>query len=146
MLPASCFFSIVSRRLAENVLGQPGAGVPSFPQYIYSGVTDEVIPNKAVTAYVEDQCERGARIEYQTDLVSEHILENIQQFLKTFAWMRDTFEGKNDNVNGCSRKDNLISLLGPLNSNAASELVGPDAISQLFAANKHRGSSGLLGL
>lgn len=118
----------------ENILGAPGAPVPSFPQYIYSGVLDQVIEHKGIAAYVDEQCRRGARINFNADLLAEHLSEQFQQFMPQFQWSIDALEGKTASVRGCERHDNVVSLLPRLFTSYGKELVGPAAIESVRQA------------
>lgn len=89
-----------------------------------------------MTDYVNEQCRRGARINYSTDLFAEHITEQIQQFMPQFQWSVDALEGKVANVSGCQRKDNLVSLLPQLLTDYGKKLVGPDALRKVSSFQK----------
>lgn len=93
-------------------------------------------PNSGVTAHVDDQCARGAQIEYTTDMLAEHVLEQYVQFLISYEWVVNTFNGKTPITGACQRKNNAVSPMPDVTSDVTRKLVGPAAVERLLAILK----------
>ena len=69
-------------------------GVPTTPLFMYKAVGDEISPSKDTDALVSTYCAQGATIQYNRDLIGEHITEAISGSASAFGWVADRLSGK----------------------------------------------------
>ncbi|HEV7759051.1 MAG TPA: lipase family protein [Acidimicrobiales bacterium] len=81
---------VVAAVLAENTLG--GAR-PSAPVYLYHSVFDELIPYDSAQALRTAWCSRGARVQFSTDVASEHIVLAVTGAPGALAYLNARFLG-----------------------------------------------------
>lgn len=75
--------------------GQLGSfGTPSIPLFIYKAVGDEVSYIYDSDDLVEKWCSQGATIEYQKNLVGEHLSEDFTGSANALQWISQRFAGK----------------------------------------------------
>lgn len=63
---------VLDRETLWNNKSSVGVGYPTFPRMIYHGDHDDVISFEAVKAYVEQQCEHGAQIQFNVYEANAH--------------------------------------------------------------------------
>lgn len=75
--------------------GQLGVvGTPTMPLFIYKAVADEVSRVEDTDQLVQQYCNAGATIEYQKDLVGEHLSEAFSGSPDALEWIGDRLHGK----------------------------------------------------
>jgi hypothetical protein len=81
---------VVAAVLAENTLGgaRPGA-----PVYLYHSVFDELIPYDSAQALRATWCRQGARVQFSTDVASEHIVLAVTGAPGALAYLSARFLG-----------------------------------------------------
>ena len=93
--------------LAENTLGTTA---PSVPIYIYKSINDELTPVGDTDELVAGWCQKGARVQYLRDELSEHISLAATGAPGALDWIEDRLAGEGVS-GGCSRLD-VASTLG----------------------------------
>lgn len=74
--------------------GQLGVfGVPTIPLFIYKAIGDEVSPVQDSDQLVEKYCKAGATIEYQKNLIGEHLSEDFTGSANALEWISHRLAG-----------------------------------------------------
>ncbi|MFI8926693.1 lipase family protein [Streptomyces sp. NPDC053474] len=79
------------QRLRES---QVGTRAPDAPVYLYHALADELIPYGVGKQVREDWCAKGARVEWHTIPVGEHVSGVITQSPLATQWLADRFADK----------------------------------------------------
>ncbi|WP_158887397.1 lipase family protein [Amycolatopsis anabasis] len=95
--------------LADVTMGQH---TPKAPIFVYHSVNDELVPIEDTDAVVRKFCADGARIQYQRDILSEHIALVATGAPDALNWLKDRLSGK-PAESGCGTKTVASSLLSP---------------------------------
>lgn len=95
--------------------GQLGVfGTPTMPLFIYKAVGDEVSPVKDSDQLVEKYCKAGATIEYQKNLVGEHLSEDFTGSANALEWISHRLAGTTvANQGKCVTKYVALSGIDP---------------------------------
>lgn len=86
-------------------------------------MTDEVVSSKPVPAYVEDQCKRGAKVQFQASVGTDHSTTSIVFAGDAYNFMERAFNGTLE-LNACNNTLGVDALPG---SDAFIEAIGPEA-------------------
>jgi len=89
-VPAPLDHPVVAPVLAANKLGSTA---PTAPVYLYHSVFDELIPYASAQALRADWCGRGARVQFVTDVLSEHIVLAVSGAPGAIAYLDARFRG-----------------------------------------------------
>ncbi|SDY17122.1 Secretory lipase [Amycolatopsis xylanica] len=89
-----------------------GKATPTAPLFVYHSVNDELVPSADTDQIVRDYCAGGARVKYQRDILSEHVILVATGAANALNWLKDRLSGK-PAPSGCSTKTVLSSLLSP---------------------------------
>jgi hypothetical protein len=95
--------------LADDTLGQH---TPTAPLYVYQSVNDELIPHADVDAIVGSYCGQGAKVTYERDILSEHIVLAVTGAADALNWLSARLAGT-PAASGCHTSTVLSSLLSP---------------------------------
>jgi hypothetical protein len=76
--------------LADNKLG---SAAPTAPVYLYHSVFDELIPYSSAEALRTAWCRGGARVQFRTDVASEHIVLAVTGAPGAVAYLQARFLG-----------------------------------------------------
>ncbi|MEW2525484.1 lipase family protein [Streptomyces sp. NPDC047071] len=79
------------QRLRES---QVGTRAPDAPVYLYHALADELIPYGVGKQVREDWCAQGARVEWHTIPLGEHVSGVITQSPLAAQWLADRFAGR----------------------------------------------------
>ncbi|MCW2494119.1 MAG: hypothetical protein JWQ77_43 [Jatrophihabitans sp.] len=97
--------------ISANTLG--GATPAKVPTYIYESVNDEATVPADVDALVAQDCAAGVPINYQRDILSEHVVLAITGAFAATTWMQGTLTGQT-RTTGCHTTTSASLLLtGP---------------------------------
>lgn len=97
-------------------------GTPKIPMYFYKGVEDEVSPIAETDALYEKYCAGGATIQYQRNLLAEHIIDSIVGAPAALLWLKDRLEGV-ESTSGCSKEDVAVTALSAHDSIILGEIA-----------------------
>ncbi|KJZ79175.1 hypothetical protein HIM_01326 [Hirsutella minnesotensis 3608] len=95
--------------VAKNALG---GATPRIPIFLYKSTADEISPVRETDELVNQYCARGASVEYQRDLGSDHGSLAILAAPKALWWLKETMNGRRHE--GCVRRTVPTSLLDPV--------------------------------
>lgn len=107
----------------ESLLNNVSNGVvtyPTFPRYIFHADEDEIIPAGAVRQYVEQQCEKGADIQYVPWKGGSHIEIEYLGIPDAFQFLIQAFDGNTPQVK-CGTPNNDVLTLA---SKTVSAVIG----------------------
>jgi hypothetical protein len=77
--------------LADNKLG---SAAPTAPVYLYHSIFDELIPYHSAQALRAAWCDGGARVQFATDVLSEHIVLAVTGAPGAVAYLDARFRGR----------------------------------------------------
>ncbi len=77
--------------ITTDALGQAR---PAGPLYIYQSVNDELVGHTDVDALVHHYCSQGVTVDYDRDVLSEHIILAVTGAPGAVAYLADRFAGK----------------------------------------------------
>ncbi|GAA5838400.1 hypothetical protein JCM9279_003232 [Rhodotorula babjevae] len=95
--------SIAQRYVQGGLLGAPLndsaltpvniTGVVSIPVFQYHSVTDQVVAYEPVPAYVQSQCDRGAKIKFMSSIGTDHSTTSIVYAGDAYQFLDQAFNG-----------------------------------------------------
>jgi len=68
-------------------------GVVSIPVFQYHSVTDQVVAYEPVPAYVQSQCDRGAKIKFMSSIGTDHSTTSIVYAGDAYQFLDQAFNG-----------------------------------------------------
>jgi len=86
----------LSHPVAQAVLqaNRMGASAPTIPMYLYHSVFDQLIPYSSAVQLNADWCARGGRVQFVTDLLSEHISYAFTGAPGALLYLMDRVDGR----------------------------------------------------
>ncbi|BGP44615.1 hypothetical protein JCM10450v2_000429 [Rhodotorula kratochvilovae] len=108
------------------------SGVVSIPVFQYHSVTDEVVSYKPVPNYVKSQCERGAKIQFQASVGTDHSTTSVAFSGDAYNFLERAFNGTLE-LNACNQTLGIDAMPG---TPGYIEAIGTEAwtlISSLLA-------------
>lgn len=105
---------------AQNMIKYPN--VPTAPLYFYNAIYDEIIPSNGADQLYSKFCAAGLDIEYNQDLLGEHIVAMVTGAGSAFLWLKDRFNGIPVNK-GCKKSFTFTSVITPAGITGFSEGV-----------------------
>lgn len=124
----SSFYDAIPQSVL-NWDGQLGVfGTPTMPLFIYKAIGDEVSPVQDSNQLVEKWCGLGAQIEYQKNLVGEHLSEDFTGSANGLEWISHRLAGRPvPNQGKCVTKTVAITGIDP----GTIPILGEDVYSWL---------------
>lgn len=105
---------------AQSMITSPH--IPSAPLYFYNSVLDEVIPSEDADSIYYRYCAAGLDIEYNQDLIGEHLFAFTAGLGGAFLWLKDRFNHV-PVKKGCSKSFKLIHTITPESLAGLSDVV-----------------------
>ncbi|UJO14023.1 Lipase A [Fulvia fulva] len=89
-------------------------GVPTMPLFLYQGVMDQTSPIGETDKLFDKLCKHdGVNIQYQKDVVADHVSEALLGSLDAFQWLTARLEGKAIKNKGCKMNRVFLTDLDP---------------------------------
>ncbi|MEU6559403.1 lipase family protein [Nocardia nova] len=111
----------VASVIADTKMGKT---VPDVPMFVWQSDWDEILPKPATTALVNTYCQDpSARVQYTTDLLSEHGAAAVTGGPGALLWLRDRLDGV-PVEGGCHAHDAVTMLAEPGALGSAAQIVG----------------------
>lgn len=105
-------FDALNNPVAQDVITNGATmgrrSTPTIPMFVYKAIGDEISHVADTDALVEKYCADGARIEYERNLVGEHVSEAILGSGAAVNFLIDRMDGK-PVAAGCKKTDVLVA-------------------------------------
>ncbi|TKY86840.1 hypothetical protein EX895_004481 [Sporisorium graminicola] len=131
-----------SEILAKETLLQSQASytvpVPKFPRFIWHALEDEIVPFKPAKQYVQEQCAKGANINWNVYPIAEHATALVFGLAPAIDWLSKAYAGRAPKV-ACGAG---IPAMTGVNSPSAQQVLGADLAQQLGSLNGKQSAFG----
>ncbi|SPO32460.1 probable lipase precursor [Ustilago trichophora] len=132
----------VSGVLKQETLVQAEASytvpVPKIPRFMWHALPDEIVPFQPAAAYVKEQCQKGANINWNVYPIAEHATAEIFGLVPGLHFLKQAFQGKTPKV-VCGSD---VPAITGINSPSAQTVLGSDLANKL---NSLKGQQSVFG-
>lgn len=90
--------AVLARETLLSNVSSVGVSVPKFPRYIWHAGKDELCSFPDEAAYVSQQCQQGANIQFQVYNQGRHIIAATEGLPAAFKFMAQVFKGTTPKV------------------------------------------------
>ncbi|TKY84485.1 hypothetical protein EX895_006386 [Sporisorium graminicola] len=133
---------VPSEVLAKETLLQTQASynvpVPKFPRFQWHALFDEIVPYKPAEQYVQEQCAKGANINWNVYPIAEHATAELIGLVPGIYWLSQAFNGQAPKV-ACGAG---IPDIAGSNTPPAQQVLGTDLAKQLASLNGKQSAFG----
>ncbi|SNX85889.1 probable lipase precursor [Melanopsichium pennsylvanicum] len=67
--------------------------VPKFPRFMWHALPDEIVPFQPAADYVQEQCSKGANINWNVYPIAEHVTAEIFGIIPALDWLGKVYSG-----------------------------------------------------
>lgn len=107
--------------------------IPKFPTFQYHAQLDEIVPRKSHEEFIQQQCEKGAKIQYQTLPLQDHLTTVILGIPLAIRALSQLFDGTLDTTH-CGKSNEEEVIIDP-DSVQVDEIMGSLAAARLRKFN-----------
>ncbi|PWN91147.1 lipase A [Acaromyces ingoldii] len=123
---------LAAESLLSNV-STKAIAVPTYPQMQFHGSGDEIIPPSDHQVFVDQQCAKGANIQYNVLPIAEHISAEAAAIPGTIQFLGQIFNGTTPQVK-CGQPGSTASMPSP-HSVEAEQIMGTAQANKLRSLN-----------
>lgn len=118
--------------LLSNV-SSVGVNVPKFPTFQFHASLDEVVPRDQHEQFIQQQCSKGAKIQYHVLPIQDHVAGVAFSIPGGIKALEQIYAGTLD-TSKCGSPDLKTNIVSP-DSEQAEQILGSDAVAKLRSFN-----------
>lgn len=130
--------SILKRETLVQAQASYTVPVPKFPRFMWHAIPDEIVPFASAAAYVKEQCQNGADINFNPYPIAEHVTAELFGLVPGLWWLGLAYQGKPPKVI-CGGS---VPAIAGVTTPSATEVLGQDLANQLNSLNGKQSAFG----